>query len=127
MKRAADANQHLRICRIALASTHPDAEAHNANAAVVAAAMQGEVLKGLKEMVAVARCNTHCISASWKAAHAVHKFAVTLQDDLDRSKMIEFLEEADAMGMPTEASVQYLKEQWSSSWSHYEEGLNQFS
>jgi hypothetical protein len=89
--------------------------------------MRGEVLKGLKEMVAVARCNTHCISAPWKAAHAVHKFAVMLQDDLDRSKMIEFLEEVDAMGMPTAASVQYLREQWSSSWSHCEGGTDQFS
>jgi hypothetical protein len=89
--------------------------------------MQGEVLKGLREMVAVARCNTHCISAPWKAVLAVHKFAIILQDDLDRSKMIEFLEEVDAMGSPTGASVQYLREQWRSSWSHFEEGLNQFS
>lgn len=63
-------------------------------------------------MVATARCNTHCISAPWKAAHAVHKFAVLLREETGRCKMMEFLEEVNAMGMPTTASIEYLKEQW---------------
>ena len=70
------------------------------------------MLRGLKEIVAIARCNPHCILASWKAAHAVHKFGVLLIDETARFKMIEFLEEVNAMGMPTAASIEYLAEQW---------------
>jgi hypothetical protein len=112
---SADANQHLRVCRIALASTCADAASTNSS-------VESEILKGLKEMVAIAHCNTHCISVPWKAAHAVHKFAVVLQDDLDRCKMIEFLEEVNAMDMPTVTSVEYLREQWGWHWGH---NLNQ--
>ena len=86
--------------------------------------MRGAVLKGLKEMVAIAHCNTQCISAPWKAAHAVHKFAVVLQDDHDQCKMIEFLDEVNTMGMPTTTSVEYLREPWSWGWGH---SLNQLS
>ena len=92
----ADANQHLRICRLALAST----------------SIQTAVLINLKEMIAIAHCNTHCISAPWKAAHAVHKYAPVLTEDTDRKEMVEFLEEVIAMGMPTGASIESLKERW---------------
>jgi hypothetical protein len=108
----ADANQHLRICRLALAASRLDLENTGIHGDMVVASIQDEVLRGLKEIVAIARCNTHCITAPWKAAHAVHKFAVLVSDETARFKMIEFLEEVNAMGMPTAVSIEYLVEQW---------------
>ncbi|KAK1918156.1 hypothetical protein P3342_000876 [Pyrenophora teres f. teres] len=84
----ADANQHLRMCRIALAANRPDGEVQG-----IHRDMSEEILKGLRETVAIARCDTRGISAPWKAAHTVHKFAGLLSDDSDRIKMINFLEE----------------------------------
>ena len=101
----ADANQHLRICRITLAANRPDGEVQGLHRD-----MSEEILKGLKETVAIARCDTRGISAPWKAAHTVHKFAGLLSRDLDRNKMINFLEEVNTMGMPTAASIEHLKE-----------------
>jgi len=85
--------------------------------------MSDEILKGLKETVAIARCDTRGISAPWKAVHAVHKFAGLLSDDPDRIKMINFLEEVNAMGMPTAASIEHLKEQWGWGWQHYQRAI----
>ncbi|KAI1673559.1 hypothetical protein L13192_00306 [Pyrenophora tritici-repentis] len=84
----ADANQHLRICRITLAANRPDGEVQG-----IHRDMSEEILKGLRETVAIARCDNRGISAPWKAAHTVHKFAGLLSDDSDRIKMIGFLEE----------------------------------
>ncbi|KAF1938728.1 hypothetical protein EJ02DRAFT_353871 [Clathrospora elynae] len=108
----ADANQHLQMCRIALTVNYPDAEIQDTNRVGIAASMRDEVLRNLKGIVAIARCNPHAISVPWNAAHAVHKFAAVLQDDLDQCKMIEFLEEVNAMGWPTAASMEHLREQW---------------
>ncbi|RMZ69561.1 Arca [Pyrenophora seminiperda CCB06] len=115
----ADANQHLRICRIALAANRPDGEVQGLHRD-----MSDEVLKGLKETVAIARCDTRGISAPWKAAHTVHKFAELLRDDADRIKMINFLEEVNAMGMPTSATIEHLKEQWGWGWNHYPRAIS---
>lgn len=122
---AADANQHLRICRIALAVNDPRMNTQDARGMVIAESAHGEVLRGLREMIAIARCNTHCISAQWKATYTIHKFGTVLQDGHDRCKIIEFLEEVHATGMPTGTSIEYLKEQWSWGWSHYGTGINQ--
>jgi len=75
-------------------------------------------------MIAIARCNSHCISAQWDAAYAVHKFGTILQNDQDRCKMIEFLEEVQTTGMPTRTSVEHLKEQWNWRWNHYAGEIN---
>ena len=115
---AADANQHLRMCRIALAANRPDSEVQGLHGD-----MSEEILKGLKETVAIARCDTRGISAPWKAAHTVHKFAGLLSRDLDRNQMINFLEEVNAMGMPTAASIEHLKEQWGWGWHHYQRAM----
>jgi hypothetical protein len=37
---------------------------------------------------------------------------VLVSDETARFKMIEFLEEVNAMGMPTAVSIEYLVEQW---------------
>lgn len=63
-------------------------------------------------MVAVARCNTFSLTSRVIAAYAVHAFAGVLQDDMDRHKMIEFLEEVNAMGWPTTTSIDWLSRQW---------------
>jgi hypothetical protein len=97
----------------------------DARGMVIADSAHGEVLTGLREMIAIARCNTQCITAQWKAAYTVHKYGTVLQDEQDRCKMIEFLEEVHATGMPTRTSIEYLKQQWSWSWSHYATGMNQ--
>lgn len=76
-------------------------------------------------MIAIARCNTHCISAQWKAAYTIHKFGTVLQDEQVRCEMIEFLEEVQATGMPAGASIKHLKEQRNWSWNHYGIGMNQ--
>lgn len=115
---AADANQDLRICRISLAANRPDGDLQGLHQD-----MSDEILKGLKETVAIARCDTRGISAPWKAVHAVHKFAGLLSDDSDRIKMINFLEEVNAMGMPTAASIEHLKEQWRWGWHHYQRAI----
>ncbi|CAO2653858.1 Nn.00g105910.m01.CDS01 [Neocucurbitaria sp. VM-36] len=111
-----DANQHLRICRIALATSFIEANRETEHTTVqtgyVAKCARKDVLKGLKEMMAIARCNTHAISASSIAAHAIHKFAGVLQEDLDQHKTIEFLEEVNTMGRPTVSSMEWLRGQW---------------
>jgi hypothetical protein len=77
-------------------------------------------------MIAIARCNAHCISAQWKAAYTVHKFGTVLKEDQDRCQVIGFLGEVQATGMPTHTSVEYLKEQWNWGWNRYEGEMNQF-
>ena len=97
---------------MALAVSHLDTATSGNQGDAVIASVQNEVLRGLKEIVGIARCNPHCILTPWKAAHAVHKFGVLLVDEIARYKMIEFLEEVNAMGMPTAATIEYLAEQW---------------
>ena len=91
---------------------------------VVTDSAHSEVLRDLREMIAIARCNAHCISAQWDAAYTVHKFGTVLQDDQDRCKMIEFLEEVQATGMPTRTSIEYLQDQWNWRWNHYAGEIN---
>lgn len=75
--------------------------------------LQQKILEGLREMIAVARCDKQAIFVSRLAAHAIHKFAVMLETDLDRCRVIEFLEEVNAMGCwPTRDSVDWLRAQW---------------
>ncbi|KAF1849119.1 uncharacterized protein K460DRAFT_375833 [Cucurbitaria berberidis CBS 394.84] len=75
----ADAHQHLRICRMALATNSPEVEHDEVQLADVTAPTRKAVLKGLIEMMAIARCNAHAMSAPLIAAHAIHKFAVQLR------------------------------------------------
>jgi hypothetical protein len=98
----------------------------DAHGIFIANSARGEVLRGLREMIAISRCNAHCISAQSKAAYTVHKFGTVLQEDQDRCTMIEFLEEVHATGMPTGASVAYLKEQWNWGGIRYAGEMNQF-
>ena len=106
----ADAHQHLRICRIALAMSHPDTESTRNHESENAREI--EVAGWLKEMVAVARCNPHAVSAPSIAAHAMHKFAVGLRDPLDQRNVMEFLEEVEVMGWSTDLTRRWLRVQW---------------
>jgi hypothetical protein len=71
-----------------------------------------EIARWLKEMVAVARCNPHAVSAPYIAAHAIHRFAVELQDPIDQSSVVDFLEEVGVMGWPTDLTRRWLGIQW---------------
>lgn len=67
----------------------------------------------LKEMMAVARCNPHASTTPYLAAHAMHKFAVVLEDPQDQRNVIDFLEEVEVMSFwPTEATRQWLRKEW---------------
>lgn len=74
--------------------------------------MQQAVLKGLNELIAIARGNTHTSSPASIASHAIHKFAVLLQDEADRTKMVEFLEEVHTLGWPTTNTIEWLRRYW---------------
>ena len=73
---------------------------------------EAETARWLKEMIAVARYNAHAVSAPSIAAHAMHKFAVTLRDPIDQSNVMEFLEEVEVMGWPTDLTRRWLKARW---------------
>lgn len=82
-------------------------------------AQRREVVEGLEDMIAIARCNEHSITAYSVASHAVHRFAVVLESESDRSKMLDYLEEIKVRGWrPVESSIHWLKWQWDSM-SHY--------
>jgi hypothetical protein len=77
---------------------------------------EAEVTKFLKEMVAVARCNPHATTTPFIAAHAMHRFAVYLNDSQNQSSIMEFLEEVEVIsGWPTELTRHWLREEWA--WS----------
>jgi hypothetical protein len=107
---AANAHQHLRICRIALAMTDPNA--NNSHMFDLGGSREPEVSLWLKEMMAVARCNPHASTAPI-AAHAMHSFAVILRDPQDQSNVIDFLIEVETvLGWPTEATRHWLRAEW---------------
>lgn len=109
----AAANVYLQICHMALAVHDPAGNCNGISVSKPVPSLQYEILKGLKEMIASTRCDTHAVSTMSVAVHAIHRFAVILSDDLDRLKMVEFLEEVDAMGWwPTKASIGWLWRQW---------------
>ncbi|KAF2853758.1 hypothetical protein T440DRAFT_443509 [Plenodomus tracheiphilus IPT5] len=106
----AAANVNLQICRMALAVHNPNGVSGGILTSNPISSMRYEVLKGLKEIVASTICDKHAIFTSSMAAHAIHRFAVILRNNIDRQKMIEFLEEVDNMGLwRTKASIQKIR------------------
>lgn len=80
---------------------------------LVIGSREPEVTMWLKEMMAVARCNPHASTTPYLAAHAMHKFAVVLEDPQDQRNVIDFLEEVEVMSFwPTEATRQWLRKEW---------------
>ncbi|KAH8725493.1 hypothetical protein GQ44DRAFT_219125 [Phaeosphaeriaceae sp. PMI808] len=108
--RHVDAYQHVLICRITLAMTYPNLE--GAQILQSEEARAAEITSWLKEVMATARCNLNSVSASWLAAHVMHKFAAIVQSPVDQSSIIEFLEDVDAMGWSTKLTSRWLKLQW---------------
>jgi len=106
----ADAHQHLRICRLALSTTDPR---KIGNHILNVGLGELEVTMWLGEMMAVARCNPHASTTPYLAAHAMHKFAVVLQDPQDQRNVMDFLKEVEVMSFwPTEATRQWLRKEW---------------
>jgi hypothetical protein len=111
MPYTADAHQHLRICRIALAMSNP--EATNSHMPEYAKTREQNVTMWLKEMMAVARCNPHAISTPYIAANSMHKFAVSLRNLHDQGHVMEFLEEVEFVSRwPTGKTRQWLRVEW---------------
>jgi hypothetical protein len=110
-RHTADAHQHLRICRIALALNDPHAS--SGQMLELGDLREPDITRWLKEMVAVARCNPHACTTPYIAAHAMHKFAVNLKDPQDQSSVMDFLEEVESVsGWPTEVTRQCLRVEW---------------
>lgn len=108
---AADAHQHLNICRIVLAMNRPDSMDNEMLAIGPTKALEITML--LKEIVAVARCNPHAGTTPYLAANAVHNFAINVRDAHDRVAIMEYLEEAEnGSGWPTDATRQLLRAHW---------------
>ena len=66
----------------------------------------------LKELVALGRCNGHNMPALFLASNALYAFGSTIDDHFDRVKMIEFLEEAEAVGWQTKSAMRRLASSW---------------
>tara|TARA_R110002003_G_scaffold124_3_gene11188 strand:- start:14565 stop:14984 length:420 start_codon:yes stop_codon:yes gene_type:complete len=109
---AADAHQHLRICRIALAVSKPDTGAHHAQGSESENASERQIAEWLTEMIGVARSNPHAVSAPSVAAHAMHSYAGRMREPLEQSNVMQFLEEVDNMGWSTEITRQWLRLEW---------------
>jgi len=106
-----NAFQHLRIARITLAVNHPSCGLGSRKG--FAEAGEVEVTKPLREMVAAVRCNTHAmVPTAAIAAHTIHKFGGCLQNFVDQSDIIEFLEEVEIVGWKTDVTKRWLKVQW---------------
>lgn len=71
-----------------------------------------QLAKWLMEMVAVARSNPHVTTTSFIAAHTMHKFAVGLQNQVDKNHVMEFLEEVEGLGWATESTRRWLRADW---------------
>jgi hypothetical protein len=108
---AAHAYQHLRLCRIVLALSDPEAN-YNLPSTENEARNEVEVVNCLTEMIAVARSNPHAITCLPIAAHATHKFGVALRSQLDQCTVLDFLEEAEVWGWSTESTRNWLRMEW---------------
>jgi hypothetical protein len=108
---AADAHQHLRICRISLAISNPGATTSQMFES--GETREQDIATWLKEMMSVARCNPHATAAPYLAANAMHMFAVNLRDVQTQGHVMEFLEEVEIVsGWPTEGTRQWLRVEW---------------
>jgi hypothetical protein len=87
---------------------------------------EAEITRWLKEMVAVARCNPHATTTPFIAAHAMHRFAVYINNSQDQNSIMEFLEEVEMVsGWPTELTRHWLREEWGWPTQDYAEHSNE--
>lgn len=109
----AAANVYLQICHMALVTHVPAGNYGGIFVSNPVLNVRYEILKGLKEMIASARCDAYAVSTTSVAVRAIHRFAVILSDDCDWQKIVEFLEEVDATGCwPTKSSISWVWQQW---------------
>ncbi|KAL6710494.1 hypothetical protein ACN47E_008542 [Coniothyrium glycines] len=104
--------QHMQLCRMALMMFRPPPGRHDAYVAESPWTVQNEISRRLKDMIIAARCNTFAMCAGVAAAYAIHSFAIVLEDELDRSMMMEFLAEVNTLGWSTAATVVWLRWHW---------------
>ncbi|KAF2729563.1 hypothetical protein EJ04DRAFT_502053 [Polyplosphaeria fusca] len=107
-----EANQYVRIARIALAQRDPDATRPGEEGHRAEYESREQIVERLKEVIAIARCNGHRMPALFLASNAVFAYGSTVEDHFDRVKMIEFLEEVEGVGWPTKSAMRWLASQW---------------